>query len=61
MSVPNPKMLVFFQDLERLTEVFGRMFAGTSKLPLRADFFVSDCSWLAQVAGPRGDMASYAC
>ena len=31
---------LFFQDLEGLTEVFGRMSAGTSgrKLPLWADF-----------------------
>ena len=37
MSVPK---CLFFQDLEGLTEVFGRMSAGTSgrKLPLWADF-----------------------
>ena len=37
MSVPQ---CLFFQDLEDLTEVFGRMSAGTSgqKLPLWADF-----------------------
>ena len=35
-----PKCLLFFQDLEGLTEVFGRMSAGMSgpKLPLWADF-----------------------
>ena len=33
-------LVYFFQDLEGLTEVFGRMSAGTSgrKLPLGADF-----------------------
>ena len=38
------KMLVFFQDLEHLTEVFGGMSAGISgtKLPLWADFFIPD-------------------
>ena len=38
MSVP--KCLFFFQDLEGLTEVFGRMSAGISgqKLPLWAEF-----------------------
>ena len=37
MSVPK---CLFFQDLEGLNEVFGRMSAGTSgrKLPLWADF-----------------------
>ena len=37
MSVPK---CLFFQDLEGLTEVFGRMSAGISgpKLPLWADF-----------------------
>ena len=38
MSVP--KCLFFFQDLEGLTEVFGRMSAGISgqKLPLWTEF-----------------------
>ena len=38
MSVP--KCLLFFQDLEGLTEVFGQIFAGTSgrRLPLWAVF-----------------------
>ena len=41
MSVPK---CLFFPDLEGLTEVFGWMSAGTSarKLPLWADFFVSE-------------------
>ena len=44
MSVPK---CFFFQDLEGLTQVFGRMSAGISapKLPLWADFFVPERSW----------------
>ena len=46
-ACPCQKMLVFFQDLEGLTEVFGRMSAGTSGRKLRSLgwFLVSDtCS-----------------
>ena len=48
MSVPK---CFFFQDLEGLTEVFGRMSVGTSgrKLPLWADFsFLKEGPWICR-------------
>ena len=61
MSVPK---CLFFQDLEGLTEVFGRMSAGISgqKLPLRAEFsFLKGRSeeWSGKRAwGPRKEFIS---
>ena len=54
MSVP--KCLFFFQDLEGLTEVFGRMSAGTSGRKLRSLgwFFVSEKSKEIQKSKERG-------
>ena len=52
-ACPCQNAFIFFRDLEGLTEVFGRMSAGTSgrKLPLWADFLFPT-AWHASMRTP---------